>query len=275
MVERTLRSDDERCLAATFRAGGLEWHGMKWRHNVEHDERAAEPVKPESARDTEMPVTLFEKLPAQKALPRPLAPSGIHVIIDEQEGENVVTSALFSEKKLGAQPQIRGKIIHRLLQSLTDFEPAERPAAATRYLDRAVPQWSASDRQALADNVLAILDDPRFAGLHGENSQAEVSIMGTIHLNGRDYAVSGRMDRMGVTGGDIFILDYKTNLVPPATVEQIPFAHRAQLALYREVLKPIFPGKTVHCLLIYTEGPHLYSLGEADLEKALLAISGQ
>ena len=78
---------------------------------------------------------------------------------------------------------------------------------------------------------------------------------------------------MGVADDHVFILDYKTNRVPPATRQAIPFAHRAQLALYREVLKPIYPGKTVRCLLVYTEGPLLYSLSEEELGKALLELS--
>jgi ATP-dependent helicase/nuclease subunit A len=275
IAANALEAGGQRCAAVTFRAGGLEWEGMKWRHHAERDEAAPEAIPEQSRTEAETPPSLFERLPAQKALPRPLAPSGIHVIIDEQEGENIVTSALFSDKRLAAQPQIRGKLIHRLLQTLTDFDADEQAVSAKRYLERAVPHWPEGERDRLAGNVLDILGDPRFASLHGENSQAEVSIMGTIHLNGRDYAVSGRIDRMGVAGDDVFILDYKTNLVPPATEADIPLAHQAQLALYREVLKPIFPGKTVHCLLIYTEGPHLYSLGEEELGKALLAISRQ
>jgi ATP-dependent helicase/nuclease subunit A len=115
--------------------------------------------------------------------------------------------------------------------------------------------------------------DERFAALFGEGSRAEVSVMGTIRVRGRDYAISGRVDRMGVNGDRVFVADYKTNRVPPASRDDIPFAHRAQLSLYREVLSPLFPGKTVECLLVYTEGPHLYSLTPEELEKALLAIS--
>ena len=97
--------------------------------------------------------------------------------------------------------------------------------------------------------------------------------MGTVRLGDRDFAVSGRVDRMGVEGDLVSILDYKTNRVPPPTKDDIPFAHRAQLALYERVLSPLFPGKRVECLLVYTEGPHLYALDEAELGKALLAIS--
>jgi ATP-dependent helicase/nuclease subunit A len=172
-------------------------------------------------------------------------------------------------------PAVRGKIIHRLLQSLADYSPALRDEAAERYLDRAVPYWAREDRQALKSAVLGILSHPDFIGLHMAGSEAEVSIMGTIKLATKEYAVSGRIDRMGVTDDHVFILDYKTNLVPPASREAIPFAHRAQLALYREVLKPIYPGKSIGCLLIYTEGPHLYSLTDEELGKALLALSGK
>jgi ATP-dependent helicase/nuclease subunit A len=275
LAASALSTDGERYRETVFRAAGLEWAGATWRHNPERDVAAASTEAQDGKPDSDIPASLFHPLPPQAALPRPLAPSGVHVIIDEEDGDGIVSSALFGDKATGLAPQIRGKIIHRLLQTLTEFDPQARGAAAERYLRRAVPLWPAAERQKLADSVLAILGDSRFAALHGEGSQAEVSIMGTIRLNGRDYAVSGRIDRMGASGDDVFILDYKTNLVAPDNHAAIPFAHRAQLALYREVLKPIFPGKTVHCLLVYTEGPHLYSLSEEELGKALLAISRQ
>jgi ATP-dependent helicase/nuclease subunit A len=275
IVAQALAQDGERCTEVVFRAGGLEWQGWKWRHTPERQQAPSEALVPPAERDQTVPAILFQPLPAQKALPRPLAPSGVHVIIDEEEGDTFVGSALFGEGQTPAQPQIRGKLIHRLLQTLADFAEDEREAAAARYLGRAVPHWSEAERQDLATSVLAILADPDLRALHSGNSQAEVSIMGTISLGGRSYAVSGRIDRMGTSEDEVFILDYKTNLRPPATIEAVPFGHRAQLALYREVLKPIFPGKRVRCLLLYTEGPHLYSLDDSELEKALLAIARQ
>ena len=151
----------------------------------------------------------------------------------------------------------------------------ERAPAAHRYLTRALPHWTPADRMALAERVLDIVHRPEFASLFAGGSRAEVSIMGTLELGDRAFAVSGRVDRMGTTDDSLFILDFKTNRVPPSTPADIPFAHVAQLALYRAVLAPIFPEKEVHCLLLYTEGPHLFSLEEAELEKALLAISAR
>jgi len=275
LTSGALALDGARCRPATFRAGALEWQGMTWRHNPERENGAAEPAALDSTAKQPLPPLLFAPLPPAITLPRPLAPSGVHTVIDDEEGDRIVPSALFGNKERAGIPAIRGKIIHRLLQSLASFPEENREEAATRYLDRAVPHWSDEQRQALRESVLAILSHPDFASLHAAGSEAEVSIMGTIEVSGRNYAISGRIDRMGVADDHVFILDYKTNRVPPATQEAISFAHRAQLALYREVLKPIYPGKTIRCLLVYTEGPQLYSLTDEELGKALLELSGK
>ena len=39
-----------------------------------------------------------------------------------------------------------------------------------------------------------------------------------------------------------------------------------QLALYREVLRKIFPGKVVSCALLWTEKPHLMELPDSRLD---------
>ena len=274
LVRMALVDDEKKCVPAGFSAGGQSWEGFRWRHHVREPAKAISgEVSGETRKPISLPDSLFAPLPSMPALPRPLAPSGVTAIIDEEEGDLIVPSALFADKPAGGGAQVKGKIVHRLLQALPDLPTGERADAARRYLARAVPNWSDADQKALADNVLGIVADTRFAALFGEGSRAEVSVMGTVRVRGRDYAISGRVDRMGVIGDRVFVADYKTNRVPPAVREDIPFAHRAQLSLYREVLSPLFPGKVVECLLVYTEGPHLYSLTETELEKALLAIS--
>jgi ATP-dependent helicase/nuclease subunit A len=274
LVRMALETDETRCVAATFSAGAHRWEGLSWRHH----RREPMTVKPVEAAEVAgkqivLPDSLFQPLPPLPSLPRPLAPSGVTAVIDEEDGDLIAPSALFADKPVGTGAQVKGKIIHRLLQALPEFPAAERADAARRYLERAAPHWSIGDRDRLAANVLGIVADDRFSALFGAGSRAEVSVMGTIRVRGRDYAISGRVDRMGISGDRVFVVDYKTNRVPPATRDDIPFAHVAQLSLYREVLSPLFPGKTVECLLVYTEAPHLYSLTPGELEKALLAIS--
>ncbi len=96
--------------------------------------------------------------------------------------------------------------------------------------------------------------------------------MGTIELGGRDHAVSGQIDRISVGENRVLIVDYKTNRPPPKTVEAVPFAYRAQLALYRELLAPLYPGRSVETALLFTEGPFLMPLPDTVLNEALQSL---
>ena len=51
-----------------------------------------------------------------------------------------------------------------------------------------------------------------------------------------------------------------TNRKPPAEAEAVPLAHRAQLAIYREILKPLYPGTEIDCVLVYTEATKVVTL---------------
>jgi len=96
--------------------------------------------------------------------------------------------------------------------------------------------------------------------------------MGTLTIAGQDYAVSGRVDRMAVFDDRVVVLDYKTNRVPPQTAEAIPFAHKAQLTIYREILAPLYPGKRVDCVLVYTENASVHILTPDALASALAQL---
>jgi ATP-dependent helicase/nuclease subunit A len=73
-----------------------------------------------------------------------------------------------------------------------------------------------------------------------------VALTGTIRsANGTDVEMSGQIDRLIVDGNEVVIVDYKTNLQPPETLDQVPLEYRAQLSVYRELLKQIYPAKGV------------------------------
>ena len=99
--------------------------------------------------------------------------------------------------------------------------------------------------------------------------------MGTLALGSRDYAVSGRIDRMAVTDGAVEIVDFKTNRVPPGSVDEVPFEHRAQLAIYRAILSPLYPGREIRCGLIYTEAAKTYWLDAARMEASLAELASK
>jgi ATP-dependent helicase/nuclease subunit A len=221
-----------------------------------------------------LPPRLTEKLPRSRAFPRPLAPSGAGALIGE--GEEIAPLSASPVLAAATGPSFaaaRGTAVHRLLQSLPDMAPAEREAAARRYLDRAGNGWNAAEREALWRSVEAVLSQPAFAPVFQPGSRAEVSVMGTLEVAGRPRAVSGKIDRLAVTDEAVLIVDYKTNRPPPVRLEAVPETYIAQLALYRALLAPLYPGKRVEAALLFTEGPHLVALPEPLLAAALVRLT--
>ncbi|OAP38842.1 ATP-dependent DNA helicase [Sinorhizobium glycinis] len=272
MVQGTLAHDPKgRSTPMVFCAGGEEWTGHAWR---EAHVPVTIPGSGDAGRQAEaaasgLPRALFTPLPPQRRLPRPLAPSGTSVAIDDPDQEMIVGSALFAEPATPKFSMLRGAILHRLLQVLPTIDPTERRSAAERYLSRAVPRWPEAERQALAGAVMDVLDHPDLQPLFGEHSRAEVSVMGTLKLGSHEFAVSGRLDRLAMAGEIVTIADYKTNREVPASADDVPPVYRRQLAIYRELLKPLYPGKQFRSVLIFTEGPAVRVLPDRMLDGSL------
>jgi ATP-dependent helicase/nuclease subunit A len=81
--------------------------------------------------------------------------------------------------------------------------------------------------------------------------------------------VTGQVDRLAVAGETVIIADYKTNAVPPRDPAGITESYVEQLALYRAVLGPLYPSKTIDCVIIYTATQAAFTLAEDRLDKAL------
>jgi len=123
----------------------------------------------------------------------------------------------------------------------------------------------------LIDHVLAVLGSPALAPLFGTNARAEVTVTGTVMLpNGKSRAVLGQIDRLAETEVEIIVADYKTGA--PAAADATPQSYLAQMALYRAVLAPLWPGKPLQILLVWTEGPKIVEISNAQLDAALAAI---
>jgi ATP-dependent helicase/nuclease subunit A len=155
----------------------------------------------------------------------------------------------------------RGTLVHRLLQSLPDIAAERRRDAALGYLARHAGDWAEGDRERLAEAVLALISDGRFAAVFAAGSRAEVPIVGRLPRPGRPPAlVSGQIDRLVVTQGEVLIVDYKTNQAPPDHPAEAPRSYVRQLALYRAVLLKLYPERSVRAALLWTERPELMEI---------------
>ncbi len=172
----------------------------------------------------------------------------------------------------GAEPGFairRGIAAHRLLQVLPELAPQAREPAAMAFLESAAGLPDAAARAALWATVRRIMEEPRFAPAFAPGSRAEVPIAGTIEVGGRPVQVSGSIDRLAVSETRVLVVDYKTNRPAPCSVEEVPEEYRLQLALYRAMLQPIYPGRRVEAALLFTEGPHWVEMPDEVLDAAL------
>jgi ATP-dependent helicase/nuclease subunit A len=233
-------------------------------------EDASHPASAGSARApaavTPLPAWLRTSAPREAPIDNFMRPSDA----DEETGHVVRTGEAAQLRAVALQ---RGKLVHRLLQSLPDVPAEGRRKAALRYLARNADEWAEDERETLTEQVLSLIGDSRFAAVFAPGSRAEVSIVGRVDRQGWPPAlVSGQIDRLVVTPAEVLIVDYKTNHAPPATVAHAPMAYIRQLALYRAVLARLTPGLLIRAALLWTETPEMMEIPAPALDAQLATI---
>jgi ATP-dependent helicase/nuclease subunit A len=211
-----------------------------------------------------LPAWLMQAVAVEPGQGAALSPSRAY---DEVEWSRGPGSGLDRKKAMK-----RGSLVHRLLQSLPELPNEARVEAARRHLNK-VEDFDLIERAEILDQVMAILDAERFAGLFGSNSRAEVPIVGRLALGDRTVAVSGLVDRLTVTSDTVLIADYKTNRPAPRRLEKVPRAYVRQLALYRAILALLYPDKAVRAALIWTDIPDVMEVPHAAMDAELAALT--
>ncbi|NVK35694.1 MAG: double-strand break repair helicase AddA [Rhodobacteraceae bacterium] len=259
MVARALQPD-----AAEIKAD--DGATVAWRWSVSQDKGSKTPDAAVSVDPTSdgaeqqpnqgetLPGWLFEKAPPFQRKRR-LQPSRIFEDMETKEGVTQPGAVLGLEarRQPASWPLERGLLMHRLLELLPDVVEAERMAVAERFLDQGLSEQFASFRGQLLGDVEAVLENPEFAAIFGPDARAEVPLVGTVKSSdGRDVMISGQIDRLIVEPNRVLIVDYKTNQVPAARIEDVSREYLVQLAVYRRLLQDIYPGRPVEAALLWT-----------------------
>jgi ATP-dependent helicase/nuclease subunit A len=224
--------------------GGDGWSGEGLRLEGAQTARPVREPSAETASAAALPQWAAALPPPEPAPPRPLFPS---------RPSGAEPPALSPLAVAGRDRFKRGLLVHRLLQSLPELPEAERDAAAQRFLALPTHGLAPDEQDEIRQETLAVLAHPDFAPLFGPGSQAEVALVGLVG----GHALSGQIDRLVVTADQVLIVDYKTmRPVPPSEAEVAPVYLR-QLAIYRDALARIYPGREIRCALLWTQGPLL------------------
>jgi ATP-dependent helicase/nuclease subunit A len=249
-----------------FRLGAPEaggWSGPGWRL---HQPQKAEPdigrsdAERAEVATPELPDWARRPPPPESAPPRPLAPSR------PAQAEPATLSPLGGDEGQRFQ---RGRLIHRLLQSLPEVAPERRQASAARFLAGAAPNLSESARAEIVEATLGVLNHANFAEVFGPNSAAEVPLVGVVDSADGPQVISGQVDRLCIGDNHVLVVDYKTNRPAPADESQVSVLYIRQLAAYRAVLARIYPQLRIRCALLWTDGPRLMQLSDALLDRHL------
>ncbi|MBF9233223.1 double-strand break repair helicase AddA [Microvirga alba] len=168
--------------------------------------------------------------------------------------------------------RLRGTLVHALLERLPNLPPERREAMARAYVKARAPRLPADLHEAVIANALNVLSHEALAALFGEGSRAEAPIAGRIETADGEIMVSGQIDRLAVRDDEVLVADFKTTARAPRPGAPAPKAYVAQLALYRALLKDIYPGRKVRAFLVWTSGPVIHEVMEPDLESALTLI---
>lgn len=166
---------------------------------------------------------------------------------------------------------LEGTLTHALLQYLPGVEPEKRRGAADRYLERRGAALDSARRARITGAVLDLMARPDLAPLFGPAARHEAAIAGEALLpNGARPKISGRIDCLAPDGDEIILADYKTGRPRPGGAA----SYVAQMALYRAALSPLFKGKSIRALLIWTAGPEVEIISAEAMDAALLKLAG-
>ena len=160
----------------------------------------------------------------------------------------------------------RGNLIHTLLERLPLFPESEQETTATRYIKKQMPKLSQQEVSMLFGEVYAILHNKECSDLFSKESLVETAIIGRIG----ELEISGQIDRLIVTDTYIKLADFKTgrpSVNPPQT-------YLRQIALYMGLLKQLYPDRSFHSFLIWTQSAEVMPLLNGQLNAYLNKIIG-
>lgn len=243
--------------------GAPEWAGKGVRLETPQQVPAQDKA-PAAAPVTEIvapPAWLFAPPPEEPVPSRPLTPSRL---AEEPPARSPLAGqkpALPAEGARAAGLK-RGRLVHRLLQMLPDLSPSRWAESAAAYLARPVHDLAPETQAALWRETESVLTHPDLRPLFGPAARAEVPLVGRVG----EVIVSGQVDRLWVGPDCVLVADFKTNRPPPDLESGVSRAYRQQMALYRAVLRQLYPDKPVRCWLIWTDGARLMPLSDALLD---------
>ncbi len=160
----------------------------------------------------------------------------------------LITKATQSSQVQINQSQIRGKLIHKILEvigknSKEDKEwlinLAERIIKNEAFLNK-------ESKIEILEMISKFLLSKQFEDLFSEEIKCEVPIIGEVN----NQIINARIDLLVITENSILIIDYKTDKVVP---DVISLEYLQQLKIYKKLMKDLYPNHQVGSAILWLE----------------------
>lgn len=141
----------------------------------------------------------------------------------------------------------RGVILHRVLELVS---PKMEVSIVRAVIDKLAHEYSPPERDALTQQVQHLLQHA--AWIWTSPSLAEMSVAGSLAIDGTSVPIVGQIDRLIETPEAWVILDYKTGRHVPSSVEEIPRHYAIQMKAYHAIISERYKDKPVRVALLWT-----------------------
>ncbi|RUS59565.1 double-strand break repair helicase AddA [Pseudorhodobacter sp. E13] len=199
-------------------------------------------------------------LPAWVSAPAPDAPRPVQPRNPSDLGGAKALAGDYTTDDDNRAAMDRGTQVHLLLEHLPNHPQESWPALADAMLQ------GSPDSAALLAEARAVLTQPAFSALFAPGTLAEAPI--TADLNGTPMV--GTIDRLVITETSVLAVDFKSNLIVPQSVAEVPEGLLRQMAAYHSALCQIYPNRAVEVALLWTHSAQLMPL-DRDIVRSALA----
>jgi ATP-dependent helicase/nuclease subunit A len=212
---------------------------------------------------TKLPDWIHRSIKFEIAPSPPISPSSLMVAADQSD-----LSLPDIEPLARAKAALSGRLVHSMLQYLPQLEASRRQETAERFMRLKGADLPEHEQKRLIGDVLQLIEDPILSELFSATSQVEVSIAGKLtRPDGHVFDIIGQVDRLAILPDRLLLADFKTGR--PRGQDEIPLPYLRQLALYRAILTPLYPGKEIEASIIWTSGPQMVVIAPERLDEIL------
>jgi ATP-dependent helicase/nuclease subunit A len=150
---------------------------------------------------------------------------------------------------------LRGNLMHKLLE----FSPLlKNHKAISQFIALYGKNLSHQVQEQILEQYSRLLglEDFHLANSPARAVKLEASVAGFI----KGKRISGKIDRLIITPDEVIIIDYKSDVTPALSLEEIKPEYLRQMHNYYLLIKALYPKHNIRCKLLYTSNSSVIEL---------------